>query len=399
LLFEQYGSGLGGLMTFATRLSDAGNRKRFCTPEARFKFKRDSGLRETLNQRVEQYFRDTGKSKRGGFQLWFKTLVMLTWFWSSYIFLVFGAGPLWQVLLAALSAGVSLASVGFNVMHDGSHGAYANKTRYNHLAARSLDMLGASSYMWHFKHVVLHHTYPNIEGIDDDIEAGFLLRLSPKQPRRSYHRLQHWYVCLVYGLLTAKWQVFDDLQRLFDANLNGHRFPRPKGMDLAVFLFGKAFFFGWAFVIPTMTHSFLWAIGVFYLISLVSGNVMALTFQLAHCIEGTTFPKAPPKGEAMSLTWAEAQLATTADFMPGNRLAAYFFGGLNYQIEHHLFPKLSHTHYPAIAPIVEQVFREHGLNYRTHKTLRQALRAHWRHLVKMGLPDESAVAPTSAAAA
>ena len=204
--------------------------------------------------------------------------------------------------------------------------------------ARALDLLGGSSFVWQRKHNVLHHTWPNLEGVDDDIDTGSLARLSPGQPRRFYHRFQHLYMWPLYCFLSIKWQLFDDFATVVRGSMSGRPFPRPRGAELAVFLGGKLVFFGLAFGLPLLLHPVWTVLGTYLLVSAVAGLTLSVVFQLAHCV-----PEAETGPELGS--WAARQVQSSVDFARDSRLLNWYVGGLNLQIEHHLFPQISHPHY------------------------------------------------------
>ncbi len=187
--------------------------------------------------------------------MYLKTAIVLTWFAASYALLVFVATTWWMALPLAISLALAMAAIGFNIQHDGSHGAYSKHPWINKLMALSLDMLGGSSYGWACKHNVVHHTYSNITGHDDDIDIGILGRISPHQKRFNFHRWQHIYLWLLYGFVAIKWHFYDDFRDVAIGRFGGLRHPRPKGWDLATFIGGKALFFSLAIGIPLLVHS------------------------------------------------------------------------------------------------------------------------------------------------
>jgi linoleoyl-CoA desaturase len=310
-----------------------------------------------------------------------KTAVLVLWLVGSYLLLVFAADRAWQATLLSLSLGLAAAGIGMNVMHDGSHGAYSPDRRWNRVMAFTLDLLGGSSYVWRRKHNVLHHTWPNVVGVDDDIDAGFLARLAPAQPRRTFHRFQQLYMWPLYGLLAVKWHFFDDFVAVATGRLGGRRLPRLQQGDVFTFVAGKLAFFTWALGLPLLLHP----IGTVALVYLLSASVVGLTlsvvFQLAHCVPEAITPP------GRSVSWAVHQVETSVDFSRGNRLLGWYLGGLNFQIEHHLFPQVCHVHYAGIAPLVEATCREFGVSYRTKPTFRAALGAHYRLLERLGRAD------------
>jgi linoleoyl-CoA desaturase len=354
--------------------------------QLRVKFARHSGLRAELNRRVDAYFTETGLSRAAeGPGMWFKTFVLVAGLAASTSLLTLWASTWVHLIVLSTLLGLFMAGIGFAVMHDGNHSAYSRSPRWNQLMGSTLDMVGGSSYMWRFKHNVLHHTYPNIEGLDDDIEAQPFLRLADGQRRYPWHRLQVLYFWLAYAFLPVKWHFVDDFSSLIRGKLFGQTLARPRGWDLAILLGGKAFFFGWMFGLPLLYHSPGWVIASYAIVSFVSGITLGVVFQLAHCVEGVEFTGIPVDGH-MELPWAEHQLATTANFSPRSRFLTWILGGLNYQVEHHLFPRVGHIHYPAVSKIVQEVCAEYGVQHRSQPTLWRALASHLRFLVRMGQP-------------
>jgi linoleoyl-CoA desaturase len=346
-----------------------------------------SPLRTELNRRVQAYFADTGRRTDGGPRMWAKTAVILAWFAASYAGLVFVAGPWWQAVPLALSLSLAVAGIGFNIQHDGGHDAYARSRAGNLLSSWALDLVGASSYVWRFKHSIVHHHYTNVEGADEDIDAAPFMRLAPRQRRRAIHRMQHWYAWLLFGFLPAKWAFYDDFACILRGRVGAQPVPFPRRLDLAVFVAGKLLFVGWVFAVPLLAGHSLGVVLAFYaLCSGVTGVCLSVVFQAAHCVEEADFPEPPVAGARMARPWAEHQLATTVDFAPRNAVLTWFLGGLTHQIEHHLFPRISHVHYPALAPIVRATCAEFGVPYRSHEHFRSAIASHLRHLRRLGLP-------------
>ena len=307
-----------------------------------------------------------------------KTAVLGAWLAGSYLLLVLAADRAWEAALLTLSLGLAAAGIGMNVQHDGSHGSYSPHRRLNRVMAFTLDLLGGSSYVWKHKHNVLHHTWPNVAGFDDDIDTGGLARLAPAQPRRGLHRFQHLYMWPLYGLLAVKWHLFDDFAALATGRLGAQKLPRPSRADLRALVAGKLAFAGWAFGLPLLHHP----AGTVALVYLASAAVVGLTlsvvFQLAHCV-----PEAIP-APGRSGSWAVCQAESSVDFARGSRLLGWYLGGLNFQIEHHLFPQVCHLHYPGIAPLVEATCREFSVSYHAQPTFRAALASHFRLLARLG---------------
>jgi linoleoyl-CoA desaturase len=258
--------------------------------------------------------------------------------------------------------------------------------------AMSLDVVGGSSHFWHWKHNVFHHTFVNVVGYDTDINLIGLARLTPHHRHLWFHRWQHVYVWFLYGAFALKWQVYDDFRLALTGRMAAHTVPRPRGAQWLVFVGGKLAFLSLAFVIPLTLHS-VWVVAGTYAVTVLSlGIVLAVVFQLAHCVERADFATEEVPGR-MAAPWAVHQVEASVDFARQNRAACWLLGGLNFQIEHHLFSRICHLNYPTIAPVVEQTCREFGVKYKYNRTLSSAVLSHYRWLRAMGR------APTSAGAA
>jgi len=339
---------------------------------------------EELKARVEGYFRETGRSPRGGWRLGVKGAALAAWFVASYALLMLAGPPAWLAALLAISLGLAWAGIGFDVMHDANHGASAKRPAWNRLLSFSSDLIGGSSAVWRHKHNVLHHTYTNVEGLDADLDAGGLLRLAPGQPRRALHRYQHLYAWALYLLFPVRWFLYDDFRDVAAGRVGGQPFPRPRGWDLAALLLGKALFLGWAVALPVALHPTWWLLPLALLAVGTLGLALATVFQLAHAVGEADF--VAPGAGALPVDWATHQVSTTVDFARGNRLLGWYLGGLNFQVVHHLFPRVSHVHYRALAPLVEAACRAHGVRYRAWPGFGAALRANVRWLRRMGSP-------------
>jgi linoleoyl-CoA desaturase len=348
----------------------------------------DRFLRE-LRRRVDAYFEQTGRRKRDCAQMYFKTATILCWFVAAYLLLLFVATSWWTIVPLSIVLGLAIAAIGFNIQHDAGHKAYSDRQWVNKVMSLTLDLMGGSSYLWDWKHNAIHHTYPNIDGHDDDINVGFLGRLSPHQKRYWFHRLQGIYLWLLYGFLAIKWHFVDDFYNLAVGKIGENKIPRPKGKDLVLFIAGKVVFFSIAFVIPMLLHPWWAVLGVYALAAFTSGVVLSVVFQLAHCVEEADFPTpvvAADGSQRMQTDWAVHQVQTTVDFAPRSPVLCWFLGGLNFQIEHHLFHRICHVHYPALSKVVEEVCHEFGVRYAAHKSIFSAIASHFRWLVIMGRP-------------
>lgn len=347
-----------------------------------------AGFLTELRRRVDDYFARTGKRPNDCWQMYLKSALILAVCAGGYVLLVFFVQSWWQAVPLVLLLGVSMALVGFNIQHDGGHHAYSRHEWVNKLTAMTLDLIGASSYLWRWKHAVYHHTYVNIHGQDTDIEVSSLLRFTPHAKRRAVHRWQHLYLWLLYGLMAARWHLVGDFQDVIAGKIGPHRIPRPRRWDLVVFLGGKVVSLVVLLAIPMFFHPWWIVLGYYLLGSAVVGIVLSVVFQLAHCVEEARFTEPPGDTLRLEAAWAVHQVESTVDFGRDSRLLAWLLGGLNFQIEHHLFPKVCHIHYPAISSIVEQTCQEFGVRYAEHPTFWAGLVSHYRWLKRLGQQDE-----------
>ena len=350
----------------------------------RLKFAPDEGFQRELRRRVDAYLRDHRVQQRDCPRMYLKSGVILTAAALSYSLLVFVATAWWQAVPLALLLALAVGCVGFDIMHDAGHKAYSDRAWINRLMAMTLDLVGGSSYVWRWKHAVFHHMYVNMSGHDTDIELGIFGRLSPDQPHRAIYRWQHLYMWPLYGAMVMKWHVYDDFRDVVTARMGRHRFPRPRGANLAVFVGGKLLCLMLAFGLPLLFHPVWTVLGFYCLVMAVTGVILSVVFQLAHTVEEAAFPQAADGH--IATPWAVHQVATTVDFARDSRVVSWIVGGLNFQIEHHLFPTLCHVNYPAIAPIVEATCREYGVPYTAKPSFSAGVASHYRWLRRMGQP-------------
>jgi linoleoyl-CoA desaturase len=350
---------------------------------ARVRFRARGAFARDLETEVDAYFADHGRSRRDAPRMYLKTAIILAWFIGSWVVLVFVAAAWWQGVLAAVSLGLSVAAVGMSVQHDANHGATSSRRWVNRLFGATLDVMGVCSFIWRPKHNVFHHTFTNVVGVDYDLDFGALARLSPEQPRRPWHRWQHVYLWGLYGFLLPKWVFYDDWFIVKHKVIGRHALPTPSRGAMVGFFAWKLFFLAWAVIVPAIFHPILDVVLFHVIAAFTLGATLGTVFQLAHCTGEAEFPAAPPGG-LMATDWAEHQLATCVDFAGDSRALSWFMGGLNFQVEHHLFPKVCHVHYPALARIVTDVAAKHGLARRSHGTLRQAMASHFLHLRALG---------------
>ena len=363
----------------------------------RVRFPHDTGFHAALKTGAASYFDRTGRPRAGGRAMHVKTAIIAAWFAASYgLLLAWGDTSGWLAAALTLSLALAMAGIGFSIMHDANHGAYSRSPRVNHAWGLALDFIGASSYLWRRKHNVQHHTFANVDGLDTDIDAGPFLRLSPTQPLRRFQRYQHVYAWPLYGLLLIKWWFVDDFRNLLGGRIGAVPFPRPRGRELATLIAGKAAFVGWSLVVPALVFRNVWVPVLFVFGAMVLGFVLSIVFQLAHALPDAQFHAAGTVDRHLPTGWAEHQVLATADFATRNRLLGWYLGGLNFQIEHHLFPDVCHVHYPALSRLVEESCRAYGIPYRAYPSLGRAVAAHHGLLRWLGRPRSGATAGLAA---
>ena len=337
-----------------------------------------------LKKRIQDYFAQTGKSTSGGTKIFTKGIVLLLVFGALYTHLIWFTPSTPFAILECVLLGCVISSIGFNVMHDGAHGSFSNRRWVNFLAAFSLNILGGNSFMWNMKHNIIHHAYTNIDGVDDDIDIQPWLRMSDTQKKYRMHRYQHLYFWFLYSMFYLFWVFVLDYQKYFKGRIGNMALKKMSAYDHGVFWVFKLVHYFLFIVLPILVLGWLpWLVG-FLVVGLVAGFVLSIVFQLAHTVEHTAFPSALAETNKMPDEWAIHQIKTTANFATRSKVVSWLIGGLNFQIEHHLFPKISHIHYPEISRIIRQLCQEYGLAYIEYPYMLQAVASHVTYLRKMG---------------
>ena len=337
-----------------------------------------------LKKRISEYFEEVGKSTYGNYKIFLKAVILMVSFAFVYIHLVFFTPNVFFSIIESVILGGIVAAIGFNVMHDGAHGSFSKYKWINQFAAFSLNILGGNSFMWNVKHNIIHHAYTNVDGVDDDIDIQPWMRMSETQKKYRLHKYQHIYFWFLYSMLYIFWIFVLDYQKYFKAKVGNMELKKMELSDHLVF-WGFKLFHAFLFIgLPIYQLGFVsWLIG-FLIFTLVAGLVLSLVFQLAHTVEHTAFPMPDEVTNRLENEWAIHQIKTTANFATNNKVISWLVGGLNFQIEHHLFPKISHIHYPAISKIIREACREYGIEYIEYPKMRYAVASHVAFLKQMG---------------
>ncbi len=351
------------------------------------KFTNGSGstFHSELKKRVNQYFSERKLSPTGNASLYFKAILLCAIYLALYVHLVFFTPIGWLAIIECFIIGGITAGIGFNVMHDGAHGSFSKNKLTNQIAAFSANMLGASGIMWHQKHNILHHTYTNIDGVDDDIEIKPFIRMCRTQKKYWIHRFQHIYVWFLYTLLLIIWLFVSDYTKYFKMKVGHVKISNLSMGEHIGFWVAKVGYFLMMVVLPIYMVGFLPWLAGFLCMVLFAGLVLSTVFQLAHTVEETAFPLPNSDTNKVENEWAIHQLETTANFATNNRTISWLLGGLNFQIEHHLFPRICHVHYPAISKIIKETCHEFNVKYIENKKMWHAIVSHTIHLKRMGV--------------
>lgn len=348
----------------------------------------------TLRKRVDGYFNERNIKKQGNRKLYIKAAVLLTVYLAPFVLLLtLELSTLAQLALWALM-GFALAGIGMSVMHDANHGAFSKNKTINYLMGHTLNLLGGSVCNWKMQHNVLHHTYTNIVDMDEDIDDKLLMRFCPHSERKGYHRFQFIYVVFFYSILTLYWVTLKDFVQFIQYRRH-QKFcedKRSHANKLILIFLVKIVYFFVALYLPIAIIGLPLGVTIwgFILMQAIAGFILALVFQLAHTVEGTSHPLPNEEG-IIENDWAIHQLETTANFARKSKWISWYVGGLNFQVEHHLFPYISHVHYPQIAEIVKATAEEFGVPYLESKTFGAAVKSHFSFLHQLGKPTAATV--------
>lgn len=356
----------------------------------RFSKELNRDFNEILRKRVKEYFSSKNLSHHANTSMILKSIFMFLFYLAPYLFMLTGliTNP-WLIYLMWIWMGVGMAGIGLSVMHDANHGAYSKNKWINNFLGSSLNFIGGNSTVWKLQHNVLHHTYTNIDGMDEDITTIGLLRFTPHKKRYPIHRFQHIYAWFFYGIMTLYWISTKEFTQLIRYRKMGLTNRQGKFENLMTeLIIWKIIYYIYTLVLPLILLPVSWwaiLIG-FFSMHFVCGVILGSVFQSAHVMPDVNFPLADEEGN-MENHWAVHQLLTTTNFSPKSRIFSWFIGGLNFQIEHHLFPNICHVHYKKLSAIVKKTAEEFHLPYYTKKNFLVAILNHIRMLRNLGRHD------------
>lgn len=333
-----------------------------------------------LKKEVKTYFEQKGIESTGNFDLYSKAAFFTLTYIAGYIAVVFFAPSAWLSISICAYLGFAAAGLGFNVMHDGSHGSFSDKKWVNAIAAHFINILGGDAMLWKNKHNIIHHTFTNIEGFDQDIAQMPVLRLNTMQKKMWFHKYQHIYCYFVYGLSSILWMFLLDYIKYFSRKVGNIRIPKITLSEHLIFWATKISYITLNVIIPCMFWDIKYVLLGFFVYHFVLGLTISTVFQMAHVVENTEFPDTHISSNKINDEWAVHQMKTTANFATKSKFITWFVGGLNFQVEHHLFPKISHVHYPAINHIIKDLASKFNVPYNEYPTFASALASHTRHM-------------------
>ncbi len=339
----------------------------------------------SLKEKVNSYFSDNELRKSGGKKLYTKSIILVLVAIALYVTLVFFTPSAWLSALMCALLGIVLAFIGFNIMHEGGHQSFSHRSWLNKTSAYFFNFLGASAHFWKIKHNINHHTYTNIEGMDSDIDLKPLMRLHEDQPHYWFHRFQHIYWVFLYGAAYLAWIFYYDFQKYFQGWISqGPESKERKRKEHVIFWFTKLLYISIYLLLPSLMVGFVPAVLGFVIVSFVFGLCISVVFQLAHVVESTEFPVPNQESNQVEKEWALHQISTTSNFATSNKVISWMFGGLNFQVEHHLFPRISHIHYPQLNKLVKETCQEFNIVYHEYPSFARAFYSHLVHLKALG---------------
>lgn len=356
--------------------------------QVKFNPKSNADFTKELRARVNNYFKENNISKYGNANMVVKTIFMLALYITPYTLVLTNAFEnTFAVFLLWVLMGVGMAGIGLSIMHDANHEVYSKNKKINTALGNLINLVGGSAVNWKIQHNVLHHTYTNIHEHDEDLDSGGLMRFSEHQKRHKFHRFQKYYAWFLYGLLTISWSLkkdFIQLKRYKNRDLLKTQSVTYKSAFINLVIV-KILYFAHIVAFPIMfANQAWWVTLIFYFVMhYVCGFILSTIFQAAHVVAETSFP-IPDNVGNMENNWAVHQLYTTANFAKNNRILSWYVGGLNFQVEHHLFPNICHVHYRKLSAIVKKTAEEFHLPYYSQLSFFGALKSHYQLLAKLG---------------
>lgn len=352
--------------------------------QIRFNSAKQNEFIKELRLHVKDYFQSNNISKTGNYKLVIKTIFMFALYLVPYILMISGiVSGLLGLTICWVLMGFGMAGIGMGVMHDANHHSYSSNTKVNKWMSKTLYFIGGFPLNWQYQHNTLHHGFTNIEGHDEDISPVGIIRISPHKPLKRIHRFQHIYAWFFYGLMTILWATSKDFKQLRRYSKEGNVLSNKLTYRqmLWTIIISKTIYYSAFLLVPFFVLNIPWYVlaSLFFLMHFTAGFTLTLIFQTAHVVPSSSFPLPDAEG-SIENNWAVHQLLTTSDFSPNSRIFSWFLGGLNYQVEHHLFPNISHVHYRKLSELVQNMAKKYDLPYYVQSNFIKAL---WQHAIML----------------
>lgn len=351
--------------------------------------KNNSEFIKELKANVADYFEKNKISKYGNTSLFLKTIFMFILYFGPYALMMAGIIESWLgVFFCWVLIGFGKAGVGMGIMHDANHRTYSKNARLNKLMSKTMFLVGGFPANWQRQHNTMHHGFTNIDGRDEDINPSTsIVRLSPHKPLKKVHRYQYLYAWFLYGLMTILWITTKDFSQLSRYKKQGLSLSNGKSYTYLYvsMISAKVLYYIFFLVLPLIVLPFAWywILLFFFTMHFTTGLILGLVFQSAHVTPTSEYPLPNDQG-TIENSFAIHQLLNTANFAPKNKVLSWLIGGLNHQVEHHLFPGVCHVHYNAISKMVKEMTNKYKLPYHEYSSFYVAVIEHTRMLKQLG---------------
>jgi linoleoyl-CoA desaturase len=267
------------------------------------------------------------------------------------------------VMIELTLLGFFLFLGGTHVLHEGTHGNLSRRPAINRGFVMLYEWIACfSADQYRLRHLSLHHAQPNVGQLDNDLHAKDLLRFSPAFPHRPYHRFQFIYAPLLYSLGIIQIAWIEDFKRLLTSRLAGHPHAPWRLRDIVRQVSAKLTHFAVFIGIPLTLYPTGSVLLAYLYVYLIGSLGIALIFQVTHVNTMVEFPSVD-KTHLLKKDWYEHQIATAINYAPESQLALFLTGGVNLQIEHHLFPDIPANRYAEVGEKVKEITEKYGQNY------------------------------------
>ena len=349
----------------------------------KYKYKEDE-IVKILNDRVHTYFTKNNKTRFGNLELFIKIIFIFSMMIGSYVAIVSNYFSPWMTLVFAILFGFSSTMLGFNVAHDAAHHAVSKYKWINNLLARSMSLVGCSSYVWHLRHNLSHHAHCNIPEYDWTTYAHKRILTSSSNPFvRWLSKYPHYYTPFLYCFYFIFLTFYKDFDVFYSSQIGKSCIHHPSKKDHFLFLLSKILYYFIIIILPfILVDLSWWQIVLGYLIMYAtSGFIFSIIAIPPHLMEDAVFMQL--EDDALHSNRFIHNTETTTDVAINSKVINWIFGGFNTHIIHHLYPNICHVHYIPLTKILKEAMNEHGYHYK-ETTLIGSIKSHLRFLRKLG---------------